>query len=67
MPDEVQVRGASEKEMEVIASTPDTRVFNGEAENEEIYDLERVEDAHEFRVYYDMLKGVYWGIIERDL
>ncbi|RJE25767.1 hypothetical protein PHISCL_01880 [Aspergillus sclerotialis] len=67
LPDEIQVRGASKQEMDVIASTFDGQLFHEGLEKEEIYDLERAEDAHGFKQYNALLKSVRQGIIERNL
>lgn len=66
MPDEVQVRGASKQEMDAIAATFDSQLCHEGLEKEEVYDLERAEDAHGFKQYNALLKGVRQGIIERN-
>lgn len=67
LPNEVQVRGASRKEMDAIASAFDKQWFHQGLEREEIYDLERVERRQGLRRYTDMLKAVHRGILEHNL
>lgn len=66
-PDEMEIRGVSEREMGVIASTFDKQRFHRRLEREEIYDMERVENRQGFRRYNDMLKVVYQRIAEENL
>ena len=64
LPDEVQVRGSSVSEKEVIARSLDRQSFRPKLKMEEIYDQRRVKDYRGFMQYNALLRKVYRRVTE---
>ena len=64
LPDEVQVRGSSVSEKEVIARSLDRQSFRPRLKMEEIYDQRRVKDYRGFMQYNALLRKVYRRVTE---
>lgn len=59
LPDEVQVRGSSRSEKEVIARNLDRQSFHPKLRIEEVYDQSRAQDYRESMQYNALLRSVY--------
>jgi len=59
LPDEVQVRGSSRSEKEVIARSLDRQSFHPKSRIEEVYDQSRAQDHRGLMQYNALLRSVY--------
>ncbi|OJJ81035.1 uncharacterized protein ASPGLDRAFT_1501325 [Aspergillus glaucus CBS 516.65] len=59
LPDEVQVRGSSRSEKEVIARSLDRQSFHPKLKIEEVYDQSRAQDYRGLMQYNALLRSVY--------
>lgn len=64
LPDEVQVRGSSRSEKEVIARSLDRQSFRPKLKIEEVYDLSRAQDYRGLMQYNALLRSVYRRLAE---